>query len=300
LALATCDLLMVGGGGLFRDRVAWIGYYLKPLFIAQSFRKKILVSCVGVDRITDRRVIALVNRIKPEAVFRVRDEDSRRNFLAVHRRYGPDAVRVIPDPAFHLAESPVARIPHDGFVVGMNLAYWKADYTDSAKLDIFIRSMATALADFQATTPFKLVHLPTCQNKDGPVWERLKGLLPAGMALEESVAVTPSEYLKALAAVDGFIGMRLHSLIMSSNVDGLPIAAIAYDDKVTSLLGMLGRQPLAIGQIESHPAALAGKLAEMVDNAGGAFVPNRDCCSLRVASCNIATEIDRLLNFVSS
>lgn len=233
-AILLSDVFVWGGGGLVRDRTTWLKTYLMPLRLAQRWRKRIFIWCIGVDVISNSEVRRLLAAVRPD-VCAVRDEQSLSNLVsaAPHLRRIAKLVR---DPAFLLGDIyPSARSTSERARVGLNVTYWKADLSERNRVEAFADALARALAAAHTRRDFTLVYLPTAPQKDEAVFEMLKQRLPDGIAIERPPVATPGAYVSALSSLDAFVGMRLHSLIMASSVPDLPLITIAYDEKVEAL-----------------------------------------------------------------
>jgi polysaccharide pyruvyl transferase WcaK-like protein len=236
LKILFCDLFIWGGGGIIRNRPDWLKIYIIPLQIAQFFKKKIIIWSIGIDKITNSQVINLIKKIKKVDFFSIRDNISKRNLLNVSKIFKENEIQVIRDPVFHFLESKIIVNPQQKiYNIGLNLSFWKADFSNEVKIDRFINSLANVFNELSEEINFKILYLPTVPSKDNILFEKLKSKLISQLKIETPFINTPGEYLNRLSALNLFIGMRMHSIILASNIDNLPIVGIIYDEKTIAI-----------------------------------------------------------------
>lgn len=291
--ILTCDIIFFGGGGLIRNRTQWLKRYLWPVRIAQWFRKSIVVCCIGVDTLTDPEVIALVQSIRQPLFFSVRDERSKQNLVLAHPKL--TGIQVIADPAFHLFKkrSVVRTVTDRAVRIGVNLTSWKADFSNQKQLDAFIQGLATLFDEVaKCGRELHLVYLPTVPHKDATIYQDLQRELKGKYLIEMPTLQTPELFVEHLAHLDFFIGMRLHSLILSSLVQDLPTSMISYDEKTDELRPLFGENFFRISDIIEHPEVAGRRLREALDQ-GRATV---DWTKMRMSSESLVSKILSLLS----
>lgn len=247
--LATCDLFLLGGGGLVRNKTTNLKLYLTPLFIAQFLKKKNLIIGVGVDKITEGKVVKLLNRIHEPDMIVLRDENSLANLGQVTQF---KKVKVIPDPVCHYLGSVnhtrEVVVPAEGVadpcLLGLNLTFWKAEY-QKGETEAFIAALAEALNHAYLRHPYDLMYLPTVPQKDDGFFLILKSKLDKRIKTVEPKISEVEDFLDHARRCRSIIAMRMHAILLSSNLDK-SIIAIAYDEKVEQLKGIMGSDLLQI------------------------------------------------------
>ena len=234
ITIARCDLFVWGGGGIVRNRPDWLRVYIDPLKKAISLKKKIIVWSIGVNEITDVQVIDLISNLKSVHYISVRDEEGKANLEKILERDIEHRICVVNDPVFHFSERTQQKEGGE-HVIGLNIAFWKADLSDSKKVYQFVNSVASSLNGLYEKIKYKLIYLPTDQEKDGVLFSMLQAKLNPNILIENKICATPKSFLDEVSKVDVFIASRLHSIILASNVNSLPIVPIIYDEKVLHL-----------------------------------------------------------------
>lgn len=275
LKILFSDLFIWGGGGIIRNRHKWLRMYITPLRIAQFFRKNIIVWSIGVDKISSKNVIDLINRIKRVSYLSVRDAQSKINFLEVSRNFKEAEVRVVRDPVFHLRDFYHQKeCTHDGVPrIGLNVSFWKADLSDMQKLNSFTSSLAVAIHAAYEQKKFSIVYLPTVPDKDNVVFSMLRKSLSPVISIKQPDVASPQRYMEFLSQLDLFIGMRLHSIILSSNVRSLSFLGIIYDEKVSVLREEKQLKRIwTIDEIIARPQHISDEIVTSLEDSGSSLV----------------------------
>lgn len=234
--IVFCGIFIWGGGGLIRNRPDWLQIYISPLRVAQFFRKKTIIWSIGVDTVTNQRVVALVNKIKKIDFFSVRDETSQRNLSDILKTIEENKIQVVRDSVFHFSEEKVIANPHKNiYNIGLNLSFWKADFSKKIQIDQFLNSLAQVFNEISEKINYKIIYLPTAPLKDNLLFEKLKSKFKPQILVESPNINTSYDYLDELLKLNLFIGMRMHSFILASQVNKLPILGIIYDEKVEAI-----------------------------------------------------------------
>jgi polysaccharide pyruvyl transferase WcaK-like protein len=229
-----CDLFVWGGGGIVRNRPDWLSLYIIPLRIAKFFKKRIFVWSIGVNKISNKKVINLVNHIKDVDFISVRDKESKKSLEEILFNLRNN-IYVINDPVFHFDSIDRKKNNHNELIIGLNLAFWKADLSDQKSVNDFINSLAYSLNKLSEIKQYTLYYLPTAQKKDDVLFEYLYQKLSKNINIEKHIVDTPQEFLDLSSKLDLFVCSRLHAIILASNVKDLPIIPIIYDEKVLNL-----------------------------------------------------------------
>lgn len=232
LRIIFSDTFIWGGGGLIRNRTDWLRRYMRPLFLAQLFKRRILVWSIGVDEINNPGVKVLISKLKKPTFLSVRDLQSRRNLMAILPKYDIEVVR---DPVFHYRDHlPINNDPEE-FCLGLNLSFWKADFNKKEELSLFVDTLAKCLLTLYESRAFKIKYLPTTGSKDDVVFKLLTQKIGQKINIFRVPLDSPVDFLREVSGVEFFVGMRLHSLILASNIPNLPWVGIIYDEKVLNL-----------------------------------------------------------------
>lgn len=313
-AARECDVIVLGSGGLLQDywgvdtggllspQYAGLSFFGSAMLLAELLGKPLMLFAVGVGPlITDegRRFTRLV--CDRASVVSVRDVESRR--LLEEIGVAVDDVHVTADPVFQLAppraeegrrllaSSRVNLVGNRRLIVvvrqwdvTLTTVDWQAPLVET--LDELIEEYAidVVLLPFQRSAE----HL----SDDSVACEEILGRMrhaPRVTLLTESFSV--DETASIVAACDGLLGMRLHSLIMAA-VAGVPAVGIAYDPKVSNAMRALGRQDGVLELEELQVSALLPRLLACLD------APPEERESLRTAARDLrkrAEETNRLL-----
>jgi polysaccharide pyruvyl transferase CsaB len=283
-AVQACDLVIVGGGGLFQDTLAFdpaamltarhhgISYYGGIPFLAERLGKPCALYAVGVGPLTTE-----AGREGTRAAFAraalitVRDHDSKRILVEI----GIDAarVRVTADPAFRLARASPTRAaeilkaagldtsarPRLGIAlrhwdIGVEAAQWEEQV--AAAIDAFLEGHA-GVAVF---VPFQSLGEELVD--DVGVARRVRARMKhAGRATILDGRLPPAGKAGVLAGCDVVLGMRLHSLIFAMSA-GVASIALAYDPKVQAVMAEAGAPEQVVPLEGLRAERLASALAD--------------------------------------
>jgi len=278
-ALLGCDVLVMGGGGIFQDHHAFnveavylpfardISDYARPMLLARQLGVPTIVWAHGVGPLRDVGARALVSDLFQHAtVVSVRDEASK----SLLQEIGVDRdIRVAADPAWMFrryhslpsldavhAESPAASQKVLAVVVReWDKGQWKHSLVEA------LRSVPDewriVWVAFQANTEGSqaISDLPVIQDLRDQLGDR------AGDVLTPD---TPEQAWKVLAGADAVLSMRLHASILAL-LAGKPTAGIEYDAKLAhahAMVGMPNAQRLSVtADIDSFRQAIHALLA---------------------------------------
>lgn len=264
-AIQTADYFIWGGGGIVRNRIAWLKKYIRPLKIAIFFRVPVYVYCIGVDTLSRKDVLEEIQILRSAKVVTVRDEYSAANLRlalgAVSELY------TVPDPAYRFdlrASYPVRSEPHAQLRVGLNIALWKADMSDAAHVAQFVDAVSQELLTMHRVTPFTLLHLPTAPMKDSHVFSLIAKKIQNEIPYEEHVSESAYEFCNKLASLDVLIASRLHAVILATTIPHLPIVSVAYDEKVEALHAQLSPHERCSYQELLSPGCLSRKVRDTI------------------------------------
>jgi polysaccharide pyruvyl transferase CsaB len=253
-AVRASDLVLLGGGGLFEDywevpleriftpRSGGLPFYAGFALLAAWLGRPAMVYAAGVGPLTSaegRRLTRVVFDLSAAAT--VRDEKS----LALLESLGARA-EVAADPAFGFATSvsdPKSLAPLLASLglapgerpVGVALRPWSF----GPDPEVWEGEVAAGLGTFLAGSEERLLLLPF-QAGDLDLLRRLRAALGAGGRDRDRVLLaerrlTPTELAGVTASCGRVLAMRYHAALFALAA-GVPVAALAYDPKVASLL----------------------------------------------------------------
>jgi polysaccharide pyruvyl transferase CsaB len=254
-----CDLMLLGGGGIFNDY--WgenpatlltkdhggITFYGGFPVLANLLEKPLMLYSVGVGPVITESGKDLT-RLSFEFgnVATIRDVES----LDVLKSLGipVENIQVTADEAFNLSVDEhrsrqvflEAQISQADPVVGVCLRNWDLDGESkwqrpvSAALDKFIEEKDCTVVFI----PFQNDLTSQLTNDLSAAKEVYAGMVHSDKALILSGDYPPDVMAGITAQCDLIVGMRLHSLIFAA-MSGIPSVALIYDPKVASLMSQL-------------------------------------------------------------
>ncbi len=260
-AVRGCDLVLVGGGGLFQDH--WgvdpgslltpnhygISFYAGPAVLAALEGKPLALLGLGFGPLVSSEARRMVRGVcEASAFLSVRDAESRDLLVAS----GVEAVRITlsADPAFALAPArrsgaellraagvepdsppPLVAVALRPWALGADPERWEAEVAGA--LDRLIEKTGGTLL----FVPFQ--KSARADEDDASVAARVRRRLSQGAhAVEVPRPLSPSETRGLLASCDLVVAMRLHAAVFAVS-GGVPLVGIGYDPKVRSLFQRL-------------------------------------------------------------
>jgi polysaccharide pyruvyl transferase CsaB len=279
-AIRDSDLVVLGGGGLFQDywqvpaesfltgrQGGLLTYAAFPVLAALLGRPSMLYA-VGVGPLATEEGRALTR-----ATFTlcshatVRDPAS----LDLLREIGLSRpVELVADPAFLLA--PVEGAALDTLLAEIGVAPGEPltgvalrPWARGADPDVWEGEIRKALDHHLAETPGRLLFLPFQPDEDLAVGRRVAAALASPeRALVVASPLMPAELAGLLGRCHLVLAMRFHAALLAL-ASGVPVAGLAYDPKVTSLLAGAGLPDLAL-PVERWTAA---EVVAALRRAGG-------------------------------
>jgi polysaccharide pyruvyl transferase CsaB len=258
---AACDGLIVGGGGVFQDYwgaqtetlltpwQAGLPFYSSLPMLGWLLEKPVLIHAAGVGPLFSKEAEELTRlSFDLAALASVRDAESQ--VLLSSLGLPATSVPITADPAFRLtpdrqqAAKVLADFPLDpqsprmvvclrGWEQAGPIEKWQAEVASA--LDAFIERTGCSLLFI----PFHC--LPGSALTDDSLAARsvISRMNHQAQAVVLEGAYPPSVLAGLLADCDLTLGMRYHSVIFSA-LSGVPVAALAYDPKVTQVMKDLG------------------------------------------------------------
>jgi polysaccharide pyruvyl transferase CsaB len=260
-AIRESDLVILGGGGLFQDywqvpaesfltarQGGLLTYAAFPVLAALLGRPSMLYA-VGVGPLATEEGRALTR-----AAFTlcshatVRDPAS----LDLLREIGLSRpVELVADPAFLLA--PVEGAALDALLAEIGVAPGEPltgvalrPWARGADPEVWEGEIRKSLDLHLAETPGRLLFLPFQPDEDLAVGRRVAAALASPeRALVVARPLMPAELAGLLGRCHRVLAMRFHAALLAL-ASGVPVAGLAYDPKVTSLLAGAGLAALAL------------------------------------------------------
>ena len=253
-AVQEADLVILGGGGLFQDSLAFdpaailtprhhgISYYSGFPLLAAAFGKPCAMYAVGVGPLTTDAGRAGTRAAFERAdVVTVRDAASKAALVALG--IDADRIHVTADPAYRLPRASEARaeeiLQMAGLDIGLRprlgvaLRHWDIG-VDPARWE---EQVALALDEFLLRYDGVAVFVPFQALREDLVNDvaaahRVRARMRhATRTVVLDGSQSPSEKAAVLGSCDVVLGMRLHSLVFAMSA-GVAAVALAYDPKV--------------------------------------------------------------------
>ena len=222
-ALSKCDILVSGGGSLLQDAtsVKSLFYYLWVIFMAQFYKKQVLIFAQGIGPINNKIGEFFTKKLLKNCRWiSVRDDKS----LFLLRGWGLKP-ELVCDPLYDLevaGSTPSNR-------VGIQLRSFKS-LTEKLLITLANR-VAIEFADkeIEIYSFQDSLYLEVCQH-----FEHL--LLSVNPNLKTTVisGKTPKEIIKLIASLEYMIAMRFHAILIALKY-GIKTLAINYDYKIEAI-----------------------------------------------------------------
>lgn len=222
-ALSKCDILVSGGGSLLQDAtsVKSLFYYLWVIFMAQFYKKQVLIFAQGIGPINNKIGEFFTKKLLKNCRWiSVRDDKS----LFLLRGWGLKP-ELVCDPLYDLevtGSTPSNR-------VGIQLRSFKS-LTEKLLITLANR-VAIEFADkeIEIYSFQDSLDLEVCQH-----FEHL--LLSVNPNLKTTVisGKTPKEIIKLIASLEYMIAMRFHAILIALKY-GIKTLAINYDYKIEAI-----------------------------------------------------------------
>ncbi|MBQ7986733.1 MAG: polysaccharide pyruvyl transferase CsaB [Clostridia bacterium] len=240
--IATCDVLLSGGGTLIQDATSTksLYYYLSIIKLAKLFRKKVMLYANGIGPLTSFKNIETTKNVLNEVdLITLRDENSQKELerIGVNR---PE-VHLTADPAFLISANEAGDdimehygIPKDKELLCVSVRRSKNNPANFEQI----------LADFCDYAYDKhglfTVFLPMQQRVDYGIAASIKDKMKnKGVVIGTNYQA--SSMLSIISKMKICLGMRLHTLIYASSCN-VPSIGIVYDPKVNGFLEYMGEE----------------------------------------------------------
>lgn len=249
--LFRSKILISGGGSLLQDvtGVKNLIYYLGVVVLAKVLNNKVIYYAQGIGPLKTTVGKMLVKHVTNRVDYvTVRDEFSKKILEEIGVKKPP--IEITADPVLGLNKNHIDLregrkvldeygLPSNASLIGISVREWKEFY---GYKKAFAKT-ADELIDKGWKVVFVPFHLPQDLTACRDVINYMKNeavLLNKHMSAEK--------LLSLIGNFDLLIGMRLHSLIMSS-VMGVPMIGVSYDPKVDNFLNLIGQT--SAGSVEN-------------------------------------------------
>lgn len=259
--LARCDLLLIGGGGLFQDYSGFhpldmfngargaISYYSAPLYMAKALGKPVMLYALGIGPFKSREAARMTAFIASTAdAVTVRDQTSLRELT----KLGVTHAVLTADPVFSL----VGNGPEPGDLqllkeikaggtpwIGLNFRKWSFG-TESHTL--IFDMLLEVVRHFHKKMGARFVLIPFNQSKEeAKLCQQFINLASDIPIRLLPSSLSPSGVRAIFGKLIFTVNMRLHASLLSLCA-GVPAVGIAYDPKVSGLYEEMDMADLCI------------------------------------------------------
>jgi len=240
--IATCDVLLSGGGTLIQDATSTksLYYYLSIIRLAKLFKKKVMLFANGIGPLKSFKNIETTKNVLNEVdLITLRDENSKTVLeqIGVNR---PE-IHVTADPAFLINPNEAGDdifenygIPKDKDILCVSVRRAKNGPPNFEEI----------LANFCDYAYEKhglfTVFLPMQQRVDYAISASIKNKMKnKGVVIGTNYQA--ASMLSLISKMKICLGMRLHTLIYAASCN-VPIIGIVYDPKVNGFLEYIGEE----------------------------------------------------------
>lgn len=261
-ALASANLFISGGGGLFQDATGPMSsiYYGGLIHLARFFDVPVVFWAQGVGPLNQsfsRKMTASAIE-KCEKII-VRDEKSAalvESLVGEKPEITADPVWLLKlekqKPAHEKQGEPEGQIPESSdpatkksWQIGISLRPWHELTPERLEA---LADCLNALAE-QKEGPVQFKLLPFQKKEDTELLESFAKRLKASRRITVDI-VEPLHVIEAVGECDILLGMRFHSLILGL-LSGVPVYGLTYDPKVASLLAMFNLKGTTIAGLKT-------------------------------------------------
>jgi len=279
--LATCRLLISGGGSLLQDVTSARspGYYLGVIRLALLFRKKVMIYSQGIGPLTLEK-----NRSKAAGVLNrcnmitLRDNGSAEFLRELGVKHD---IRVTCDPVMALGRECIAQNGCDPDAVTCDPVMTPgresaAEQRGKPLLVTAIRNWKddrhiepiAGLLDAQIVKGWDVLLVPAHYPEDAVANVRLSDRMASQPRVIDK-ALTAKDFLALIASADMVLSMRLHGLICAMAM-GTPMLGLSYDPKVDAFMEQAGLEDycLPFDSLDSESAERMIEIIDMIDKSG--------------------------------
>jgi len=259
-AIQVCDIVLIGGGGLFHDywgvdpnsiltNAHWgISYYTGAALLATVHHKPVVLLSVGVGPLFSAHGIRLTKTACDMAsLITVRDPESKTDLINIG--IDENKITVTADPAFIFNPNNLTQPGKNNIsdlklkkpVVGVSVRKWAL----GVHPDFLENELASALDLFIQQTDGDVIFIPFQDLRgehedDRAVSHRIRELMRlSNRAQILGEGMSPQDIYYSIHQCDLIVGMRLHSVIFALR-NHIPTVVLSYDPKLEHLAGEFG------------------------------------------------------------
>ncbi|MBQ8417694.1 MAG: polysaccharide pyruvyl transferase CsaB [Phascolarctobacterium sp.] len=270
-ALASCDLLLSGGGSLLQDVTSKksLLYYLAIIWLGKILDKKVMLFAHGIGPIRSGILRKLTKFVCSKAdLITVRDTDS----LEELERLGValDKVRLTADAVLTLAQANKEQgvellqkfnVSQTKPVVAISVRSWGSS-------DKYLQEIGKAADALVASKGVQIVLLPLQYPADVIACKKLQQFMKCKEAVILDTAFDTEQFLALMGNFSLLIGMRLHALIFAAVME-IPFIALSYDPKIDGFVKeVAGTNIGAIESLAAEDLLQAAQRALEFENSG--------------------------------
>lgn len=279
--ISNCDLVILGGGGLFHDY--WgvetktiftsghsgFSFYASVALLASVHQKKLMLSAVGVGPLFSDQARVLMKAIANQAdIITVRDSASQQ--LLVSLGIAAKKITLTADAVFALPDITPANLPRrkENLVLGVSLRHWDVG-VDQSKWQ---HEIALTLDQFLEAHPDSRVQFIPFQNSKDKFLDdfSLAKNIQAVLKNKTRTSITPrnssnADRITSISQCDLFLGMRLHSIILAL-MHHIPVIGVNYDPKIQLLFQQFSLEQNLVTIDELRSDTLYGLIEDNIKN----------------------------------
>lgn len=222
-SILSCDCLISGGGSLLQDvtSIKSLIYYIFIIFIAQLFKKKVIIFAQGIGPVNNKILLILTRFILKKADYiTVRDKESY-NLLS---RWNIQC-DILSDPVWNISAKNIEKTNK----IGIQLRKFKS--LD----DSFLNELSLCINKFFSKKEICILSL---QNKmDLDVCNALKDKLTKinpDIKVQVIENTSNAKVISDIASYSEIIAMRYHACLIAIK-NGVKLLPLSYDIKVVQL-----------------------------------------------------------------
>jgi len=249
-AVDDADVVILGGGEVFLDISyaplrGWVAYYEAIVQLCRWLGKPVVLTGASMPRLFDHACSDGVKRVLDNCSAVVLRDNLSAAMAALGGYGGP--VKVLPDPAFGLANVGNSLLPHNDLVppyIGFALRwiYWRSDEQYEQHIAQWAHVADTVAEKLGATPVFIPHNLYPVDDRRLDDRELAKDI----MALMSYPAISiahyddPRDVFATYHDLDLVVAMRHHGAVLGLHAN-VPTVAFPYSDKTTALMSEAGQ-----------------------------------------------------------
>ncbi len=253
----NCDLVISSAGGFLHDHYP-IDKRMEGFKLAMSYKKPLILFAQSVGPFWKKDSIAAVQKEFPKMSAIILREKKSLKYLA-DVQLSDHNIYVTTDAAFLWRKlHPELFVPKFGQVTTIAMCFRNWPVENDRIEETILKAVELCKFLLQNESR-RIIFLSTCQGIEGYIddschAEIIVSKLPFAMQSRceiDTQKYTTVDLISAYGKCDAFIGMRLHSAILSM-LGGTAAMGIGYEDKTPGIFSMLGLQDYQISFDENH------------------------------------------------